>query len=83
MVAAHTAAVTPARDPCAPALTVMSWMKTRRPALVRASSSQGAQPLQPQDSATPRPGLVWGHDLEFSSLFAALTAWAQQELQEI
>lgn len=50
MAAAHMAAVTLARDPCAPALMVTSWMKTRRPALVRASSSQGAQLLQPQDS---------------------------------
>lgn len=33
MAAAHMAAVTLAWDPCAPALTVTSWMKTRRPAL--------------------------------------------------
>lgn len=40
-------------------------------------------PPAPGLSATPSPGLVWGHDLEFSSLSAALTAWAQQEPQEI
>lgn len=33
MAAAHTAVVTLAPDPCAPALMVTSWMKTRRPAL--------------------------------------------------
>lgn len=50
MAAAHTAVVTLAQGPCAPALMVTSWMKTRRPASVRAGSFQAALPLYAQDS---------------------------------
>lgn len=82
MAAAHMAAVTLAPDPCAPALMVTSWMKTRRPALVRASSFQGALPLQPQDSLLHPVWGLFGAVTGKFSLSAALTAWAQQELQE-
>lgn len=81
--AAHTAVGTRAQDPCAPALEATSWMKTRRPALVRAVPLGCHAPAALGLTATPSLGLGSFLSLCCSAcLGSAGAAGAKDEIQQ-